>query len=275
MTKKKLILTQQSIPKEYILSGKLKNLVPFKKEEKPPSTFRVVIKTILHLGIDLLDLFYPKTCFACDRKLYEHENVLCDFCKIQLPKTKFHFQEKNPIENLFYGRCNIYAGASYYKYLKGGKVQHLIHNFKYHNFKIIGTYIGEKYGEELMKSPRFADVDYIIPIPLHPKKLRTRGYNQSEVFGEGLAKSMKAVLDADNLYRKIHTETQTKKSRWERHKNVKEIFALKTPDKYCGKHVLLVDDVITTGSTMEACINVLNKVKSVKVSVAAMASAAH
>ncbi len=275
MNEKKLILTQMPISKEYILSGKLQSLVPVGKRKKAPSRFRVVIKTILHLGVDLFDLFYPRVCFACERKLYEHEDVLCDFCKIQLPKTNFHLQEDNPIEKLFYGRCNLFAGAAYYKYLKGGKVQQLIHNFKYHNFTEIGPYIGERYGYELMKSPRFADVDFIVPIPLHPKKLRSRGYNQSELFGEGLAKSMNASLDVENLYRKIHTSTQTKKSRWERHKNVNEIFALKDAQKYAGKHILLVDDVITTGSTMEACINVISSVENVKISVAAMASAAH
>jgi ComF family protein len=274
MKKKKYILLQKPIPKDVILSGKLEELLPI-IEKKPISTFRMVLKTILHLGIDLLDLFYPNLCLACDRKLYEHEDVLCDFCKVQLPKTGFHLQEQNPIEKLFYGRCNLYAGAAYYKYIKGGKVQNLIHNFKYRSFTIIGTYVGEVYGRELMKSPRFADVDYIVPIPLHPKKLKKRGYNQSEVFGQGLVESMNAELDADNLYRRKHTASQTKKSRWERYKNVNEIFDLKDPDKYIGKHILLVDDVITTGSTMEACINVINNVKDVKISVAAMASAAH
>lgn len=223
----------------------------------------------------LADLFYPRLCLACTRKLLRHEYVLCSYCQVQLPKTRFHLRKDNPVEILFWGRCDIVAGAAFYKYLKGGYVQELIHNFKYKGFQEIGIFIGEKYGEELMKNEVFAEVDYIIPVPLHPKKMRIRGFNQSEVFGRGLSKSMTADLEVDNLHRIVHSATQTRKSRWDRYKNVASIFGIKDAKKLEGKHVLLVDDVITTGSTIEACVVKLKEVDGIRISVAAMATAAH
>jgi len=205
----------------------------------------------------------------------DSEKVLCSYCQVQLPKTRFHLKRNNPVEVLFWGRCEINAGAALYRYLKKGKVQTLMQNFKYKGFQEIGIFIGKKYGADLMRSEQFADVDFIIPIPLHPKKKRKRGFNQSEVFGRGLEMGMNAVLEDDNLYRKVHTETQTRKSRWERYKNVESIFGIRDKEKLKFKHLLLVDDVITTGSTMEACILKLQEIEGVKVSIAAIATAAH
>ncbi len=245
------------------------------KKNKKRNFFLRVLKVIYGLLMDLLELFYPRFCFACDRKMLEHEKVLCTFCLRQLPKTNYHLHPDNPVEKLFWGHCNVYAAAAYYLFIKGGKVQHLVHNFKYKGFTQIGEYIGEVYGKELMKSSRFADADYIVPIPLHRKKLRQRGFNQSEIFGQGLSRSMKAKLEVENLYRKVYTSTQTKKSRWERFINVDSIFALRDKELYKGKHILLVDDVITTGSTMEACIKLIQEIEGAKVSVVAMATAAN
>jgi ComF family protein len=223
----------------------------------------------------LVDLFYPKLCLSCGRKLLETERVICTHCKVDLPRTNFHLKKDNPVEILFWGRCNVYSAAAYYRYLKGGNVQQLIHNFKYKGFQEIGVYIGEQYGRQLMESEYFKTVDYLIPVPLHPKKKLKRGFNQSEVFGKGLEKSMAAKLDTDNLHRLIHTSSQTKKSRWERYKNVSDIFGIHDAEKLRGKHVLIIDDVITTGSTIEACVQKLNEIEGIKISVAAMATAAH
>ncbi len=223
----------------------------------------------------LTELFYPRICLACGRKLLRHEHVLCSYCQVQLPKTRFHTRKNNPVEILFWGRCEIQNAAAYYQYLKGGHVQHLIHNFKYKGFQEIGIFVGAKYGAELMETESFASVDYIIPVPLHSKKMRIRGFNQSEVFGRGLAQTMNATLEVDNLHRLIHSATQTRKSRWDRYKNVESIFGIKDAEKLKGKHVLLVDDVITTGSTIEACVVKLLDVEGIKISVVAMATAAH
>ena len=223
----------------------------------------------------LIDLFYPRLCLACGRKLLRHEFVLCSYCQVKLPKTRFHHRRDNPVEVLFWGRCKIEYGAAFYKYLKGGNVQELIHNFKYKGFQEIGLFVGEKYGEELMQTKVFSNIDYIIPVPLHPKKMRIRGFNQSEVFGRGLASSMSAELEVGNLHRIVHSDTQTRKSRWDRYKNVASIFGISDAQKLKGKHILLVDDVITTGSTIEACVVKLQEVEDIKISVVAMATAAH
>ncbi len=222
----------------------------------------------------LVDLFYPRLCQACGRSLLHHERVLCSFCSIQLPKASIQDKVNNAIEVVFWGRADINAAAAYYKYTKGGKVQHLIHQMKYKGFREVGVYVGVVFGKELQKSSRFEDIDVIVPVPLHYSKLRKRGFNQSELFARGLAKSMKAKMIDDNLYRKIASSTQTKKSRWERYKNVNDIFGIRDVSLFENKKLLLVDDVITTGSTIEACASILNQIEGVEVSVAAMASAA-
>ena len=222
----------------------------------------------------LVDLFYPRLCQACGRSLLSHEKVICNFCSVQLPKTNFQNKKDNAIEVVFWGRADIKAAASYYKYTKGGKVQHLIHQMKYKGFREVGIYVGVVFGKLLQKSSRFADIDIIVPVPLHISKLRKRGFNQSELFARGLAKTMKAEMIDDNLYRKVASSTQTKKSRWERYKNVNDIFGIRDASLFENKKLLLVDDVITTGSTIEACANILNQIEGVEVSVGAMASAA-
>ncbi|MCK5857226.1 MAG: ComF family protein [Bacteroidales bacterium] len=226
-----------------------------------------------HFGY-LVDLFYPRLCMACGRSLLKHEHVICSYCTVQLPKTNFHKITDNPIETVFWGRADIKAATAYYKYTKDGKVQHLIHQFKYKGFREIGVYIGALLGKLLQESNRFTDIDIIIPVPLHKSKLRKRGFNQSELFARGLEKTMKAVVIDDNLYRKIASSTQTKKSRWERYKNVNDIFGIRDASLFENKKLLLVDDVITTGSTIEACASILNQIEGVEVSVVAMASAA-
>jgi len=221
-----------------------------------------------------VDLFYPRLCMACGRSLLEHERVICSYCIVQLPRTHFHNKINNPIETTFWGRADIKAATAYYKYTKEGKVQHLIHQLKYKGFREVGVYVGKELGILLNENARFSDIDFIIPVPLHKSKLQKRGFNQSELFARGLEKSMKAVVIDDNLYRKVASSTQTKKSRWERYKNVNDIFGIRDESLFKNKKLLLVDDVITTGSTIEGCASILNQIEGVEVSVAAMASAA-
>ena len=166
-------------------------------------------------------------------------------------------------------------GTALYFYRKGGKVQTLIHHLKYHGHNEIGVFLGQLYGGQLKGSDYFKDVDIVIPIPLHKAKLKKRGFNQSESFASGLAETMKITVDTSSVFRNIETSTQTKKSRYKRWENVNEIFEIKENCGLENKHVLIVDDVITTGATMEACINVLNKVDGIRISVAAIAFASH
>ena len=174
---------------------------------------------------------------------------------------------------IFWGRIKIFSAAAFLNFTKSGRVQRLVHQLKYKSKIEVGTLLGELYGRDLKQADLFKNVELIIPIPLHWKKQKKRGFNQSEIFGRGLAKAMNAQLDTVSLYRKVHTETQTKKSRIERWENVREVFALKNEVHLEGKHILLIDDVITTGSTLEAAAGKLLSIPGVKVSLATIAFA--
>lgn len=221
---------------------------------------------------DFISLIYPNICASCGNSLFKHEEVLCNFCEFHLPQTNFHIEMENPVSAIFWGRANVESAAAYYHFNKGSKVQRLIHLMKYKGRRDIGIYLGRQYGAFLKNSPFFRSVEVIIPVPLHWKKLRKRGYNQSEQFAAGLGISMKIPVDTLTLYRNSATGTQTKKSRFKRWENVSGIFALKNPEKLKGRHVLLVDDVITTGATLEACILALNAIPGIRISVASIAA---
>jgi ComF family protein len=222
---------------------------------------------------DFLSLFFPHPCYACDDALRKNEKVLCSVCLSHLPKTDFHQKQDNPIAKLFWGRAIINSATAYYYFHKGNKVQHLIHQLKYKGAREIGIFIGEQMGYELKNAPNFSSVDIIVPVPLHPKKEKKRGYNQSAIFGMGLSHGLGKPMNANILYRKRFTETQTKKTRSERWENVENVFSVRCPEDFLGKHLLLVDDVITTGSTLEACIHALEIIPDVTISIAAMATA--
>ncbi len=222
---------------------------------------------------DFISLIFPNVCEACGDNLQKHENVICTVCAYSLPKTNFHLDNNNPVIRLFIGRTDIYSASAFYSFNKEGRVQQLIHQLKYKGKKEIGYFIGTQYGAELKKSPDFNTVNTIIPVPLHPEKLKKRGYNQSDYFAKGLAEIMNAEINTNILVREKANESQTKKSRYERWKNVEFVFKLKTATELEDKHILLVDDVITTGATLEACANVLKQIKGVKISIATIAYA--
>lgn len=221
---------------------------------------------------DFFNLIFPKLCNACSNTLLKNESTICTVCQLSLPKTNYHLEEDNPIMKIFWGRVKVDMAASYYLFAKGGKVQNLLHQLKYRGIKDVGVKIGELYGFDLSKSKFYQDIDYIVPIPLHKNKLNKRGFNQSECFAKGLSNTMGIELNASDFIRLVDTKTQTKKSRYKRWENVSDIFFLKENSELAGKTILLVDDVITTGSTMEAAIQVLANNKC-KIKVATIASA--
>lgn len=223
---------------------------------------------------DFIALIFPHVCVSCGKSLYKNEHSICTYCAYYLPKTNFHLDNDNPIAKIFWGRVPIFSAAAFYGFNKGGKVQHLIHQLKYKGQKHIGTSVGKLYGYELKFCDDFNSVDAIIPVPLHPKRQKKRGYNQSDYFAEGLAESMNVKADLTTLYRAAESDTQTKKSRFKRWQNVESIFQLRNAGQLAGKHILLVDDVITTGATLEACAHTLLQVPGVKVSIVTMAYAA-
>ncbi|MFA6925091.1 MAG: ComF family protein [Bacteroidales bacterium] len=223
---------------------------------------------------DFISIIFPELCCACGRVIRKGEECICSYCSYHLPKTGFHLDDDNQLSRLFWGRTTLNSVAAFYYFNKSTKVQELIHQLKYKGKKEIGLKIGELYGNELKTSGLFKDIDVIIPVPLHFSKEKKRGYNQSNIFAEGIAKSLNKEVDISVLSRKYASETQTRKSRYNRWQNVSEIFSLNDEYlKFKGFHVLLVDDVITTGSTIEACANTLFKIPEIKLSVAAMAFA--
>ncbi len=210
---------------------------------------------------------------ACSNALLAGEQHICINCLITLPKTHFHVDDDNPVARSFWGRAPVKSAAAYYYFKKGTGVQNLLHNLKYKGQKDMGVSLGLAYGAELKQSANFNSVAVIIPVPLHKKKLRQRGYNQSEYFAKGLAQGMGAVLDTASLIKSVHTQSQTKKSRIERVKNVEDVFTVTNTKQLAGKHVLLVDDVITTGATIEACALKLAEVDNITISVVSIAYA--
>ena len=222
---------------------------------------------------DLASLFFPKYCAVCNRVLQRQEEILCTSCYYKLPVTHFEQHNNNPVREVFQGRLPLVSATSFLFFSKGGETQQLIHKLKYKDRRDIGIYLGQLFGNRLNNSALFRDVDVFVPVPLHAKKEHKRGYNQSLLLAEGLAMQMKARVMPDVLIRKIYTSTQTKKSRYERWENVKDIFELKKGQRLAGKHVLLVDDVITTGATLEACGNTLLAIPGLKLSIASLAYA--
>ena len=206
---------------------------------------------------DFLSLFYPKLCLSCRENLPIQQKTLCLKCQFRLPKTNFHLEKENPFTQRFYGRIDLYSGAALYYFTKAGLTQQLIHELKYNGKKSIGYQLGQLYGSQLLASPHFHSVDLIIPVPLHPRRERQRGYNQSDQFASGLSDTMQRPWSRKYLYRKVATTTQTKKSQLERFTNVASAFDLRDGAKLKDLHILLVDDVLTTGATLEACAQVL------------------
>lgn len=222
---------------------------------------------------DFISLLFPKICAACGNSLWKQEETVCLSCEFHLPRTNFHLILENPVSQLFWGRVNLESAAAFLYFNKGNKVQRLIHQLKYKGRKDIGIYLGRQYGQQLKYSPFFQMVQLIVPVPLHPKKLLQRGYNQSEQFAIGLGETMKIPVDPYAICRKKETETQTKKSRFRRWQNVAEVFHVTNSGSMVMKHVLLVDDVITTGATLESCIHALTSIHGIRISVATIAVA--
>ncbi len=225
----------------------------------------------MSLLIDFLSLVYPNTCHVCSKSLFRHERVLCMKCRHHLPLARFTEDPRNPAAQVFWGRVPTRMVITGFLYNKGNAVQQLIHKFKYRGIKSIGIFLGEELGKEIAKNPIHEDVSIILPVPLHPKKQKRRGFNQSEIIARGISAHVAAEVNTSILFRKTSSDTQTRKSKYERWENVDSIFGLKNEDLIKYKHILLVDDVITTGATIEACAQCLLMIEGVKVSVAAVA----
>ena len=222
---------------------------------------------------DFVSLLFPQLCPACGESLVAGEQIICTDCRYTLPFTNFHLQADNIVAQQFWGKIELEGAYSLYYFSKGGKIQNLMHQFKYKGMKQIGNLLGNIAGGQLIKNKVFNTVDVIIPVPLHKKRMTQRGFNQSLCFAEGLSEKLNAAVENNNLVRITATETQTHKSRFARFENMQEVFTVKNPERLINKHVLLVDDVITTGSTLEACGTELLKIQGLKLSIATIAYA--
>lgn len=197
--------------------------------------------------------------------------MLCTFCRDQLPLTEYSLNEENAVDRIFYGRTDIKKASSLLFYTENGIVQNLIHQLKYRNQPQIGSFLGDWFGQILIKNGFADSIDMVIPVPLHPIKLKKRGYNQVTLFAQRLAEHLGASLEENLLLKTANTRTQTRKSRILRWRRIPELYIISNPSLISGKSILLVDDVITTGSTIEACAQAIHKSPNVKVYVATMA----
>ncbi|MBA2249852.1 MAG: ComF family protein [Chitinophagaceae bacterium] len=229
------------------------------------------IKTAFFSG--LTNLFYPHTCAGCGSDLVQHDNFLCLHCINELPHTDFAFHKNNPVEKIFWGRLQLIAAMSTFYFTKDALIQTLIHSFKYKGERNIGHYLGTMMGNSMLMSGRFNTIDMIIPLPLFAAKERRRGFNQAAILCNGISEIMNVHVVNHNVERRKFTETQTKKHRNERWENVSGSFQVNNPQQLKDKHILLVDDVVTTGATLEACGAEILKFPGTRLSIATLAFA--
>ena len=227
----------------------------------------------MRLYKSLINLLFPCVCAGCGNILLEGEDTVCTTCRFLLPKTGYENNPDNPLAQMFYGQMPFNAVMAEFFFSKTGKVQHLIHGLKYHHCRENGMFLGQEIGKSLLKATDYQGIDCIVPIPLHPKKEKIRGYNQSHVIAEGISEIMNIPIVEKCLVRSVFTDTQTHKTRDERYQNVKDIFKIENPEILENKHVLLVDDVLTTGATLMSAGKALLQVKGIKISVATVACA--
>ena len=219
----------------------------------------------------LLQLFFPSICYACNDHQIDHEEMLCLRCLQQLPYTSFESILDNPTEKLFWGRIQIMFACSIFYFEKENIIQQFIHQIKYKNEKQLGIFMGRLMGMKLISIPELQQIDYMIPMPLHPKKEKKRGYNQATLLCKGIKETCELDYDEKLITRIKQTQTQTKKSRIERWQNVEEVFCVPSPEKIINKNILLIDDVITTGASAESCGRILLEYGARSISICGLA----
>lgn len=222
---------------------------------------------------DVIGLLYPNHCCGCSQLLYTGEKLLCTNCQFKIPYTDYHLYPANKVAKQFWGRIPLNGAMALLHFKKGSRVQNILHQLKYKNQHELGVWLGERIGEKLLESELYNGVDLIMPVPMHHKKQRKRGYNQSLCIANGISTVLKVPVNCSALLKIKETTTQTNKGRLSRHENMKAVFSLVKPNELVDKHVLLVDDVITTGATIEACALEILTSANTKLSIAAVAFA--
>ena len=225
----------------------------------------------MNFSRDIFELFFPKVCLHCEEQLIDTEELICLHCRFELPLADFSNHIANNLEQAFYGRIDIEFATALLVYQRKGITQNLIHQLKYKGKEKIGSFFGKWLANELLECGRCPQFDYIVPVPLHAVKLKTRGYNQVTKFGKEISTILSIPYSDSILQRKIDSKTQTSKLRIERFNDLREKFFVLDTIKFENKHILLVDDVVTTGATIEACVIKLKEINGIKVSVATIA----
>lgn len=221
----------------------------------------------------LFHLFFPRCCAVCGKPLVEGEEAICIRCNMDMPRTNYHELKDNFVECMFWGKIPLERATSYFFYRKGSDFRKIVHRLKYGGRKDLGVIMGRFMAAELLQTAFFEGMDVIVPVPLHPRKRRARGYNQSECIARGVSQVTSIPMDTSSAIRETHTQTQTHKTTYERWENVDGIFKVHHPERFIGKHVLIVDDVLTTGATTTACANAFSGVAGIRISVLTLAVA--
>ncbi len=229
--------------------------------------------TLIEILKDFSSLFFPNYCLACNNTLVKGEEIVCTSCMTEMPQTDYHLYRENTLQTRLVLRIPVVYAVALFKFAKSSRVQHLLHNLKYKNHPEIGVMLGKVYATRLLDSGFSHEFDLILPVPLHESRKRKRGYNQSAKFAEGLSKKMSIPFSDTLLTRARNTQTQTRKTKLNRWQNVSDVFLIKANGTIKDKHILLVDDVITTGATIEACGQTLLENGCRKLSIACLAEA--
>ena len=227
----------------------------------------------MSIWTDLWKLFFPQCCLVCGKTLLEGEEYLCFHCLSNMPRTHLYLHKDNEMEKELWGKFPIERASAYLYYSKGGDVKKLLTDLKYRGNADLGCFLGRCMTREMLSSGFFQGVDGIIPVPLHPRKQKIRGYNQSIMLANGISSVTNIPVWNDLLVRTQYTQTQTRKGSYERWLNVKDMFECTSPDRLIGKHVLLVDDVFTTGATLVACADAFRQIPNLRFSVLTLALA--
>lgn len=220
---------------------------------------------------NLIKLFYPDVCLGCSKLLSDNENLICIVCRHELPLTNHLVNSRNEAMRKFDGKIPVEHASSMLYYHKKGIAQSLIHHLKYKNQQEIGSILGKWYAQDLMRIETFTNIDFIIPVPLHTKRLKERGYNQVDTFCKSLSEELNIPYETNLLLRNEYAITQSKKGLVERNKVNSNTFIISNSEKFQNKHFLLVDDVLTTGATLETCAKTLLNIPNIKISIVTMA----
>lgn len=225
---------------------------------------------IKNTSLAVVELFYPNVCNGCHIELVGNESLICTSCLLVLPQTKFHLIINNPVEQKLTGRIEFNNATAMYYFNKGGTIQHIMHALKYQGLTDIGIMLGKIFAKEISAFSWVKDIDTILPIPLAIQKLRKRGYNQCEYIAAGMNEILKITIDTQSVIRKKNTQTQTQMNRLERMKNMQNAFEVLNTSALENKHVLILDDVITSGATIESFANAIQSIKGIRISIATL-----